>query len=129
MVQDIPEAWSGEAGVVNTACIDDALVFTGHDQLDLAPHAVQTMMVRKRPKASDGANILSVTPGPVQVHDFGVEVLHSTAENQQSLHLRNLRDAGYLKERWLHWRCVHVGGRNKDSRVECQFNKKVLYIK
>lgn len=104
VVQDIFVAWSREAGVVNTAGVDSSLVLFLHDKLDLTPLAVEAIMVRERSKVCDSANLLSVIPGPLQVHIWRVEVLHSTAENQQSLHLGDLRDAGDLEKWWLHWR-------------------------
>lgn len=108
MVQDIFEPWRWEAGVVNTAGVDGSLIFSGHDQLDLTPHAVETAVVREWTKVCDGADLLPVVPGPLQADFLGVELLHSTAEDQQPLHLGDLRDAGDLEERWLHWRSASV---------------------
>ena len=104
--QDVFVTRSREAGVVNSAGVDGLLVLSGHDQLDLTPHAVQVCVVGERPEVCDGADLLPVVPGPLQVHIFGVEVLHPAAEDQQPLHLGDLRNAGDLEEGWLHWRCV-----------------------
>lgn len=108
VVQDIFVAWSREAGMVNTAGVDSSLVLFLHDKLDLTPLAVEVIMVRERSKVHDRANLLSVIPGPFQVHSCRVEVLYSTAENQQPLHLGDLRDAGDLEKWRLHCRCWGV---------------------
>lgn len=104
MVQHIFVARSREAGVVNTAGVDGTLILSCHDQLDLTPHAVKAVVVGEWSKVCDGADLLPVAPEPLQVHILGIEVLHPTAENQQPLHPGDLRDAGDLEERRLHWR-------------------------
>lgn len=108
VVQDIFVARSREAGVVNAAGVDGSLILSRHDQLDLTPHAVQAVVVRERSKVCDSADLLSVIPGPLKLYVLRVEVLHPTAQNQQPLHLGDLRDTGDLEERWLYWRCVRV---------------------
>lgn len=109
-----------KAGVVNAAGVDGPLVLSGHDELDLTPHIEQAgdrggvgvrgaaveVCAREWSKVCDGADLLPVIPGPLQVDVLRVEFLDTTAKNQQPLHLGNLRDAGDLEERWLHWRCV-----------------------
>lgn len=108
VVQDVFVARSSEAGVVHTAGVDGPLILSGHDQLDLTPHTVELVVVREWSKVNDGVDLFPVVPGPLQVDVLGIELLHPTAENQQPLHFGNLRDAGDLEERWLHWRCVSV---------------------
>lgn len=109
--------------MVNAAGVDSPLVLSGHDQLDLTPHAEEArggggegarwgggvrglFWPRERSKMCDGADLLPVIPGPLQVDVLRVELLDATAENQEPLHLGDLRDAGDLEEGWLHWRCV-----------------------
>lgn len=94
--------------MINTAGVDRSLILSGHDQLDLTPHTVEAVVVGERSKVCDCANLLPVIPGPLQVDALWVKVLHPTAENQQLLHLGDLRNAGDLKEGRLHWRCVSV---------------------
>lgn len=108
MVQGVLVSRSREAGVVNAAGVDGTFVLSGHDQLNLTPHAVKAAVVGERPKVSDGADLLTVVPGPLQVDILRVEFLHAAAENQLPLHHWDLRDAGYLKERRFHWWCVCV---------------------
>lgn len=104
VVQDIFVTRCRETGVVHPAGIHRPLVLSGHDQLDLTPDAVEAAVVGERSEVRDGADLLPVVPGPLQVDVQRVEVLHPTAEDQQPLHLGDLRDAGDLEERWLH--CV-----------------------
>ena len=118
VVQDVFVARSREAGVINAAGVDRLLVLSGHDQLDLTPHAVKAVVVGERSKVCDGADLLSVVPEPLQLDVLWVKVLHPTAENQQPLHLGDLRDAGDLKEGRLHWRCVSVCVRGESSGVK-----------
>lgn len=110
VVKDILVPRSLEAGVVNTASVHGPLILYGHDELDLTPHIVEAALVREGAKVSDEVDLLPIIPVPFQVDVLGVKVLHATAENQQPLHLWDLRNAGDLKKRWFYWKYVCVVG-------------------
>lgn len=129
VVQGVLVAWIGEAGVVNTAGVDSLLILSGHDQLDLTPHAVEAIWAREWSKVCDSTDLFPVVPGPLQVDVLRVEVLHTTAENQQPLHLGDLRNAGDLEEGWLHWRCVVRGeGRNMILLTPLQLSFQIIIL-
>lgn len=88
--------------MINAAGVDGLLVLSGHYQLDLTPHTVEVVWAREWSKVCDSVDLLPIIPGPLQVDVLGIEVFHATAENQQPLHLGDLRDAGDLEERRLH---------------------------